>query len=98
LEITDINNHYLQRGHLNVELLGRGYAWLDTGTSESLAEASEFVRTVQKRQGLQIACPEEIAFRKGYIDADRLESYAKSLAGSAYGKYLAALASMAIHP
>lgn len=92
LEITDVNNHYLRSGQLTVERLGRGYTWLDTGTADSLAEASEFVRTVQKRQGLQIACPEEIAYRNGYIDAERLAAYAQSLAGSPYGHYLASLA------
>jgi glucose-1-phosphate thymidylyltransferase len=88
LEITDINNRYLDIGALNVELLGRGFAWLDTGTHETLLEASEFVRTVEERQGLKIACPEEIAYRMGFIDAAALEALARPLAKSGYGEYL----------
>ncbi len=91
LEITDVNRVYLERGALSVEVMGRGYAWLDTGTPDSLVEAAEFVRTLEKRQGFKIACPEEIAFRQGFIDADQLQRLATTLGKSAYGKYLAAL-------
>lgn len=92
LEITDLNTYYLEKSQLTVESMGRGYAWLDTGTPEGLAEASEFVRTMQKRQGLQIACPEEIAYRMGYIDRATLLARAKELGGGAYAKYLSLLA------
>ena len=88
LEITDLNRAYLEQGKLSVEVLGRGVAWLDTGTHEALLEASNFVETLEKRQGLIIACPEEIAFRLGYIDAERLASLAQSVAKSGYGEYL----------
>ena len=88
LEITDINNLYLQQGQLKVELLGRGYAWLDTGTHESLLQASNFVQTVEQRQGLKIACPEEIAYRRGFIDRERLIRLAEPLRQSEYGQYL----------
>ena len=88
LEITDLNRIYLQERKLDVQVMGRGYAWLDTGTHESLMEASLFVETVEKRQGLKIACPEEIAFRMGYISAELLEKLAKPLLKNAYGKYL----------
>lgn len=88
LEITDLNREYLRRGKLQVEIMGRGCAWLDTGTHETLLEASQFVATIERRQGLKIACPEEIAFRKGFISADELNSLAKPLAGNAYGQYL----------
>ena len=88
LEITDVNRVYLERGQLNVELMGRGMAWLDTGTHESLLDASQFVATLEKRQGLKVACPEEIAFRKGYIDAAQLEKLALPLKKNAYGAYL----------
>jgi glucose-1-phosphate thymidylyltransferase len=88
LEITDLNREYLHRGQLQVEIMGRGCAWLDTGTHETLLEASQFVATIERRQGLKIACPEEIAFRKGFISADELKSLAKPLAGNAYGQYL----------
>lgn len=88
LEITDVNRTYLARGELNVELMGRGMAWLDTGTHESLLEAGQFIATIENRQGLKIACPEEIAFRKGYIDAAQLAELAEPLKKNGYGKYL----------
>ncbi|MBN8450687.1 MAG: glucose-1-phosphate thymidylyltransferase RfbA [Candidatus Accumulibacter sp.] len=88
LEITDLNRAYLKQGKLSVEVLGRGVAWLDTGTHEALLEASNFVETLEKRQGLIIACPEEIAFRLGYIDAEKLASLAIQIAKSSYGEYL----------
>jgi len=88
LEITDVNRIYLERGKLSVEIMGRGYAWLDTGTPDSLVEAAEFVRTLEKRQGFKISCPEEIAFQKGFIDARQLESLADALGKSDYGRYL----------
>ncbi|HXY21985.1 MAG TPA: sugar phosphate nucleotidyltransferase, partial [Burkholderiaceae bacterium] len=90
-EITDVNRDYLERGALQVEVLGRGMAWLDTGTHESLLDASHFIETIEKRQGLKIACPEEIAFRQGWIDAQELERLAKPLAQSGYGRYLLGL-------
>jgi glucose-1-phosphate thymidylyltransferase len=92
LEITDLNRIYLELGQLFVEELSRGYAWLDTGTHDSLLEASEFVRTLQKRQGVYIACLEEIAFGKGFIDREQLRRRAKLFANTAYGKYLDELA------
>jgi len=88
LEITTINEIYLKRGDLRVEKMGRGFAWLDTGTHESLLEAAEFVKTIEKRQGLKIACLEEIAWRQGYIDRAQLEKSAEALGKSAYGDYL----------
>ena len=88
LEITDVNKAYLAAGKLSVELMGRGYAWLDTGTPDSLIEAAEFVRTLEKRQGFKIACPEEIAYDHGFIDAAQLEKLAHALGKSAYGGYL----------
>jgi len=88
LEITTVNEIYLQRGKLDVKVMGRGYAWLDTGTHESLLEAALFIQTLEKRQGLKIACPEEIAYRKRYIDASQLERLAQPLAKNAYGQYL----------
>jgi glucose-1-phosphate thymidylyltransferase len=88
LEITDINRIYLERGQLNVELMRRGMAWLDTGTHDSLLDASQFIATIQHRQGLKIACPEEIAYRKGYITAVELEALAAPLAKNDYGQYL----------
>lgn len=88
LEITDVNREYLKRGKLSVELLGRGYAWLDTGTHESLLEAGQFIATIEKRQTLKIGCIEEIAYRLGYIDKDQLRALAASLSSSSYGDYL----------
>ena len=88
LEITDINLEYLRRGQLRVELLGRGYAWLDTGTHESLQQATNYIQSVQERQGLKIACIEEIAFRCGYIDREQLRSLAKDMLKNEYGRYI----------
>lgn len=88
LEITDLNTLYLQQGQLNVQLMGRGYAWLDTGTHDSLLEAGQFIATLEQRQGLKVACPEEIAFRSGWIDAAQLEQLAQPLLKNGYGKYL----------
>ncbi len=88
LEITDVNRWYLERGQLRTEVLGRGIAWLDTGTHDSLLEASNFIHTLEHRQGLKVACPEEIAFRLGYIDAEQLTALAGRIAKSTYGKYL----------
>ncbi len=88
LEITDVNRAYLERGELEVIAMGRGMAWLDTGTHEALLEASHFIETIERRQGLKIACPEEIAYRMGYIDAAQLEALAKPLEKSSYGEYL----------
>ncbi|MCE7798389.1 glucose-1-phosphate thymidylyltransferase RfbA [Sphingobium sufflavum] len=93
LEITDVNRIYLERGQLSVEMMGRGYAWLDTGTPDSLIEAAEFVRTLEKRQGFKIASPEEAAFRQGFIDAAQLEALATKLGKSTYGGYLRQLLS-----
>ena len=87
-EITDLNRLYLEQGQLNVEIMGRGYAWLDTGTHESLLEAGQFIATLEHRQGLKIACPEEIAWRHGWIDAAQLEKLAKPLSKNGYGQYL----------
>ncbi|RSK28669.1 glucose-1-phosphate thymidylyltransferase [Bacillus sp. HMF5848] len=92
LEITDVNKAYLESGDLQVELLGRGFAWLDTGTHESLLEASQFIETIEKRQSLKVACIEEIAFRMGYITVDQLIALAEPLAKNEYGKYLLKLA------
>ncbi|MDO9206050.1 MAG: glucose-1-phosphate thymidylyltransferase RfbA [Methylotenera sp.] len=88
LEITDVNRIYLEREQLNVEIMGRGYAWLDTGTHESLIEASNFIQTIENRQGLKVCCPEEIAYRKGLINAEQLERLAQPLAKNGYGQYL----------
>jgi glucose-1-phosphate thymidylyltransferase len=91
LEITDVNKAYLERGDLSVELMGRGYAWLDTGTPDSLIEAAEFVRTLEKRQGFKIACPEEVAWRMGYINDAALDTASVKHGKSAYGQYLSKL-------
>jgi glucose-1-phosphate thymidylyltransferase len=91
LEITDINRTYLAKGELAVEVLGRGMAWLDTGTHESLLEAAQYIETIERRQGLKIACPEEIAYRLGYIDAAALEKLGEAMAKNAYGRYLLGL-------
>jgi glucose-1-phosphate thymidylyltransferase len=91
LEITDVNRHYMETCRLHVERLGRGFAWLDTGTHESLLDAGQFVATIEKRQGLKIACPEEIAWRHGWIDDAALLRLAAPLAASGYGQYLQGL-------
>jgi len=88
LEITDVNASYLAKGQLNVEIMGRGYAWLDTGTHDSLLEAGQFIATLEKRQGLKVACPEEIAFRSGWITATELEALAQPMLKNGYGQYL----------
>jgi glucose-1-phosphate thymidylyltransferase len=88
LEITDLNRIYLEKGQLKVKTLGRGFAWLDTGTYESLLQASNFIETIQERQGLMIACPEEIAYRKGWINKEKVLSLAEPLKKNSYGKYL----------
>jgi len=92
LEITDLNRLYLDQGQLDVEIMGRGYAWLDTGTHDSLLEAGQFIATIEKRQGLKVACPEEIAFRQGWISPQQLETLAQPLAKNGYGQYLLSLA------
>jgi glucose-1-phosphate thymidylyltransferase len=91
LEITDLNRQYLEDGKLNVVTLGRGYAWFDTGTHDSLLEAGQFIQTIEKRQGLKVACPEEIAYRMGYIDHAQVEKLAKPVLNSGYGSYLLGL-------
>lgn len=91
LEITDVNRIYLERQQLNVQVMGRGHAWLDTGTHESLLDASQFIATIEKRQGLKVACPEEIAFRKGWLDAAQLEKLAQPMLKNPYGQYLMGL-------
>jgi glucose-1-phosphate thymidylyltransferase len=96
LEITDVNRAYLERGELRVEPMGRGFAWLDTGTPDSLVDAAEFVRTLERRQGFRIACPEEIAFRQGWIDRPQLLSLGRRLNNSSYGAYLTRIAEAAL--
>jgi glucose-1-phosphate thymidylyltransferase len=91
LEITDVNRVYLEQNQLDVEIMGRGYAWLDTGTHDSLLEAASFIATLQKRQGLQVACPEEIAFSQGWVDAAQIQKLATPLAKNGYGQYLLSL-------
>ncbi|KMN37977.1 glucose-1-phosphate thymidylyltransferase [Chromobacterium sp. LK1] len=91
LEITDINNVYLQRGQLSVQTMGRGYAWLDTGTHESMLEASQFIATIESRQGLKVACPEEVAYHFGWIDDEQVRQLAKPLQKTGYGRYLLAM-------
>src|SRR5207248_10371728 len=88
LEVTEVNQHYLRRRQLEVEVLGRGMAWLDTGTHQAMLEASLFIQTIETRQGLMVACPEEIAFRYGYISAQQLEATASSMQNNGYGSYL----------
>jgi glucose-1-phosphate thymidylyltransferase len=91
LEITEVNAQYLRQSQLNVEIMGRGYAWLDTGTHDSLLEAGQFIATLEKRQGLKVACPEEIAFRAGWIDAAQVEALAAPMLKNSYGQYLMSL-------
>ena len=97
LEITDLNRLYLERNALSVEIMGRGYAWLDTGTHESLLEAGQFISTIEKRQGLKVACPEEISYRQGWIDGGQLEALAKPLAKNGYGQYLLGLLTQKVY-
>jgi glucose-1-phosphate thymidylyltransferase len=88
LEITDLNRLYLEKEKLNIEIMGRGYAWLDTGTHDSLLEASQFIATLENRQGLKVSCPEEISYRRGWINASQLEKLAAPLSKNGYGQYL----------
>jgi glucose-1-phosphate thymidylyltransferase len=97
LEITDLNRLYLEQGSLNVEIMGRGYAWLDTGTHDSLLEAGQFIATIEKRQGLKVACPEEVAYRLGWITREQLQALAQPLAKNGYGQYLVSLLNEKIH-
>jgi glucose-1-phosphate thymidylyltransferase len=98
LEITDLNRIYLERNQLSVEIMGRGYAWLDTGTHESMIDASNFIQTIEQRQGLKVACPEEIAYRKGFIDAERVAKLAQPLAKNGYGQYLLRMLKEGLQP
>ena len=91
LEITEVNARYLAQGQLDVEIMGRGYAWLDTGTHDSLLEASQFIATLEKRQGLKVACPEEVAWRSGWIDSAQLAALSQPMLKNGYGQYLAKL-------
>ncbi len=88
LEITDVNRHYLEQGQLNVEIMGRGFAWLDTGTHDSLLDAASFISTLQKRQGLRLSCPEEMAYGQKWINTEQLQKLAAPLAKNGYGRYL----------
>jgi glucose-1-phosphate thymidylyltransferase len=97
LEITDVNRWYLERGQLRTELLGRGMAWLDTGTHDSLLEAATFIHTIEQRQGLKVACPEEIAYRLGYINAEQIKALAAKISKSTYGQYLLRLLEEAVY-
>ncbi|MDI1307877.1 MAG: glucose-1-phosphate thymidylyltransferase RfbA [Methylotenera sp.] len=98
LEITDLNRVYLERNQLSVEIMGRGYAWLDTGTHESMIDASNFIQTIEQRQGLKVACPEEIAYRKGFINAAQVEKLAQPLAKNGYGQYLVRMLKDGVQP
>ncbi len=98
LEITDLNRVYLERNQLSVEIMGRGYAWLDTGTHESMIDASNFIQTIEQRQGLKVACPEEVAYRKGFIDAAQVEKLAQTLAKNGYGQYLLRMLKDGVQP
>ncbi len=98
LEITDLNRIYLERNQLSVEIMGRGYAWLDTGTHESMIDASNFIQTIEQRQGLKVACPEEIAYRKGFINAEQVEKLAQPLAKNGYGQYLLRMLKEGVQP
>ena len=98
LEITDLNRVYLERNQLSVEIMGRGYAWLDTGTHESMIDASNFIQTIEQRQGLKVACPEEIAYRKGFINATQVEKLAQPLAKNGYGQYLLRMLKDGVQP
>jgi glucose-1-phosphate thymidylyltransferase len=98
LEITDVNRHYLEQGALAVEIMGRGMAWLDTGTHHSLLDASTFIATLETRQGLKVACPEEVAYRSGWIDAEQVKRLAAPLAKSDYGRYLLAMLGERVPP
>jgi glucose-1-phosphate thymidylyltransferase len=98
LEITDLNRIYLERNQLSVEIMGRGYAWLDTGTHESMIDASNFIQTIEQRQGLKVACPEEIAYRKGFINAAQLEILAQPLSKNGYGQYLLRMLKEGVQP
>ncbi|MDB6002215.1 MAG: rfbA, partial [Rhizobacter sp.] len=97
LEITEVNARYLAMNKLNVEIMGRGYAWLDTGTHESLLEAGQFIATLERRQGLKVACPEEIAFRAGWIKAEDVERMAKPMMKNGYGQYLMKILSETVY-
>jgi glucose-1-phosphate thymidylyltransferase len=97
LEITDVNAAYLKQGLLSVEIMGRGFAWLDTGTHDSLLDASQFIATLEKRQGLKVACPEEVAFRSGWINAQQVEALAGPMLKNGYGQYLMQIIKGAVH-